>query len=528
VRAFLAFAALLSFLRLPGSAAASAPASLSALDVIALEIGFTTIMARYYKPVDPALLLSGAHSGIVGYLRRRGVAKPAIPLASPHSDRFGAENAIARDVALAIARYPSRVRTPDLVNATLAGELAVLHDPYSVLFAPVAYKQFVGFLDGKPQAGIGAELDVDPQTRSVRVVDVFDGSPAAAADLAPGDTIVAIDGKPPGATPALVGTALRGAPGTTVRLETTRDGAPRPPLTLTRRTIVAPDATGRLLTGGIGYVRLRSFGAQSARELDAVLSGLRSKAARAYVLDLRANGGGYRDDAIAVASHFVRGTVVTIAERTGNPAIFTAKTSTPLIEAPLAVLVDGNTASAAEIVAGAIQDDHAGTLVGTKTFGKGVVQETFPLPDGGAIKLTTARYRTPGGRDIEGTGITPDLVVPEPADAHPGEPGADPQLDRALALPELRYGAPTPSTLPAGGSSRASSSRVGAASGTASADESVSASANGGSSSSGRCSTSITLWSSNAVAARTSQPCAPSSARVGSTSARAASPAVTV
>jgi carboxyl-terminal processing protease len=528
VRAFLAFAALLSFLRLPGTAAASPPASLSALDVIALEIGFTTIMARYYKPVDPALLLSGARSGIVGYLRHRGVANPAIPPASPHSDRFGAENAIARDVALAIARYPSRVRTTDLVNATLAGELAVLHDPYSVLFEPVAYRQFVAFLDGKPLAGIGAELDVDPQGGAVRIVDVFDGSPAAAAGLAPGDTIVSIDGKPPGSTPVEVGAALRGAAGTTVLLETVRDGAARAPVALVRRAIVPPDVTGRLLPGGIAYVRLRSFGAQSARELDAVLNGLRTKAAHAYVLDLRANGGGYRDDAIAVASHFVRGTVVTIAERTGAPAVFAAKTSTPLIDGPLAVLVDGNTASAAEIVAGAVQDDHAGTLIGTKTFGKGVVQETFPLPDGGAIKLTTARYRTPSGRDIEGTGITPDIIVAEPADAHPGEPGRDPQLDRALALPELRYSVPIPSTSPGGGNSRSNVSRVGAASGTASADERVSASANGSSSSSGRCSTSMTVPSCSAVAARTSQPCAPSSARVGSTSARAASPAATV
>jgi len=453
VRALLAFAALIALLRLP--AAAAPPASLSVLDVIALEIGFTTILARYYKPVDPALLLSGARRGIVAYLRGRGVANPAIPLASARSDRYGSENAIARDVALAIARYPQRVRTGELIDATLAGELAVLHDPYSVLFEPVAFRQFVRFLDGTAQAGIGAELDVDPQTHRVRVVDVFEGSPAATSGLEPGDAIVAIDGKPPGDSPALVGTALHGAAGTTVVLDTTRDGAARPLLRLVRRAIVAPDVTGRLLPGGIGYVRLRSFGAQSARELDAVLRRLRAEAARAFVLDLRANGGGYRDDAIAVASHFVRGTVVTTAERTGSPAIFTAKTSTPLIDAPLAVLVDGNTASAAEIVAGAIQDDHAGTLVGTKTFGKGLVQETFPLPDGGAIKLTTARYRTPGGRDIEGTGITPDVVVAEPADAHPGEVGADPQLDRALALPELRYGAPTPPISPAGASSSA-------------------------------------------------------------------------
>jgi carboxyl-terminal processing protease len=213
-----------------------------------------------------------------------------------------------------------------------------------------------------------------------------------------------------------------------------RDGTAREPLAIVRRVVSAPDATGRVVADGIGYVRLRSFGAQSAQQLDAVLTKLRTANVRAYVLDLRANGGGYRDAAIAVASHFVRGTVVTIQERTGKPAPFTAKAETTPIGAPLAVLVDGDSASAAEIVAGAVQDDKTGTLVGTRTFGKGLVQETFALPDGGAIKLTTARYLTPAGRDIDKVGITPDVVVAQPADAHPGQLGRDAQLDRALAL----------------------------------------------------------------------------------------------
>jgi carboxyl-terminal processing protease len=106
------------------------------------------------------------------------------------------------------------------------------------------------------------------------------------------------------------------------------------------------------------------------------------------------------------------------------------------LDAPLVVLVDGDTASAAEIVAGAIQDDKVGTLVGTRTFGKGLVQETFALPDGGAIKMTTARYLTPAGRDIDKVGIAPDVVIEQSSDAHPGEPGRDAQLDRALAVLE--------------------------------------------------------------------------------------------
>jgi carboxyl-terminal processing protease len=467
---------------------AASPASLSALDVIALEIAYTTVMARYYEPVDPASLLAGARSGIVGYLRGRGVTQPAIPPAIPHADRFAAENAIARDVALAIARYPTRVRTGALVNAAIAGELGALHDPYSVLFEPVAYKKFVGFLDGAPLGGIGAELDIDPQSHIVRIVDVFDGSPAAAAGLTAGDVIATIDGRVPGTTTSAVAGALRGPAGSVVELWIARVGVTAPIVVrIVRRAIVAPDVTGRLLPGGIGYVRLRSFGANSAHQLDAVLHSLADRSATVYVLDLRANGGGYRDDAVAVASHFVRGTVVTTAERTGAPETFAAKTTTPLLAAPLAVLVDGDTASASEIVAGAIQDAKTGTLIGSTTFGKGLVQETFPLPDGGAIKLTVARYRTPAGRDIEGVGITPDIVVAEPADARPGVPGCDPQLDRAIALLSAPYGgAPTASPAIDGGSARSNSSSDGGTSGSASADDKLAASASGCSSSSVR------------------------------------------
>lgn len=422
-------------LLIPVPARGAAPrASLSALDLIALEIGYTTVMARYYRPVDPLVLVDGARRGIVAYLRKQGVANPALPALPPHTDRYAAENAIARDVALAVARYPSRVQTAALVNATLDGELAALHDPYTVLFRAAAYKKFVAFLDGTANAGIGAELDVDPQTHAVRVVDVFPGSPAEAAGVRRGDTIASIDGGAPAGSPSDVLAALRGKAGTAVRLVLVRDGVQRDPLSIVRQTIVAPDVTGYALPGGIGYVRLRSFGARSAQQLDGVLATLHAPDVHAYVLDLRANGGGYRDDAVAIASHFVRGTVVTTQERTGAPSVFTAKSATPLLHAPLAVLIDADTASASEIVAGAIQDNRAGTLVGAKTFGKGLVQETFALPDGGAIKMTTARYRTPAGRDIEGVGITPDVVVPEPAGAHPGEPGHDPQLDRALAL----------------------------------------------------------------------------------------------
>lgn len=407
-------------------------AVLSSYDVIALEIAYTTIMARYYKPVEPAALMDGARNGLVAYLKGRGIAHPVLPADAPHADRWTAENAIDRDVALAIARYATRVRSQDAVARTIAGELAVLHDPYSVLFDPSAYKKFVGFLDSKATAGIGAELDVDPQTHAVRVVDVFPGSPAEAAGLMRGDVITAIDGRAPDArVPGAVAVQLRGAAGTTVRIAYSRDGEPHAPLAVVRKPISAPDVLARMLPGNVAYIRIRSFGARSPQQFDAALA--RAAGAKAYVIDLRADGGGYRDAAIAIASHFVDGTVVTTQERGAAVQTFAAK-PVAKIHAPLAVLVDANTASASEIVAGAIQDARAGTLVGEKTFGKGLVQETFPLPSGAAIKLTTASYRTPAGRDIEGTGLQPDVVVAEPSDAAFGVPGRDAQLDRALSL----------------------------------------------------------------------------------------------
>lgn len=434
----LAFAALTPLL--PGAAPARpvpATASLGALDVIALEICYTTVMARYYKPVEPRDLLAGARDGIAAYLASRGIPRPAFPAVPANVDRYRAESDIDRDVALTVARYGTRIRTADLVAKTIAGELAVLHDPYTLLFPPAAFKKFVGFLDGKATAGIGAELDVDPQTHAVRVVDVFPQSPAEDAGLLPGDAITSIDGRPPPATTAAaVATALHGQPGTTVRIGFTRGDRAHEPVAIVRKIVSAPDVTGRVVHGTIGYIRIRTFGAQSPQQLDAVIAKLRAANVRAYALDLRANGGGYRDAAVAIGGRFVKGTIVTTQERTGKPAAFAAKAGVTQLDAPLVVLVDGDTASAAEIVAGAIQDDKVGTLVGTRTFGKGLVQETFALPDGGAIKMTTARYLTPAGRDIDKVGIAPDVVIEQSSDAHPGEPGRDAQLDRALAVLE--------------------------------------------------------------------------------------------
>lgn len=195
-----------------------------------------------------------------------------------------------------------------------------------------------------------------------------------------------------------------------------------------------PTVYPRLLRGSVGYVKLTIFGDHTPEELRAALTALDTQGARSYILDLRDNGGGYRDAAVKVASTFIaRGPIVTVEEQHGERTTFSADGSA-LPAKPLVVLVNENTASASEIVTAAIQDDRRGTILGSKTFGKGVVQSVFPLPDGSAMKVTTGRYLTALGRDINHVGVVPDVAVAEPSGARAGDPENDPQLDRALAL----------------------------------------------------------------------------------------------
>jgi carboxyl-terminal processing protease len=225
-------------------------------------------------------------------------------------------------------------------------------------------------------------------------------------------------------------------------------------LTIVRAAVSDPEVTTARF-GDVAYLALSRFGDRASEELRGALADFARDGVRGVVLDLRANGGGYGDEATAVASAFLPpGPVFTTRERGVAPAV-SASSGRPLWRGPLAVLVDGDTASAAEIVAGAIQDDAAGTLVGARTFGKGVVQSVFPLPDGSAVKLTTARYTTPKGRDIDRRGIVPDIAVPEPPGSVVGDPAQDPQLARALAVlqaelmpsPAPEATEPTPATV---------------------------------------------------------------------------------
>jgi carboxyl-terminal processing protease len=421
--------------RPPSAPPPPATTDLSPLDLIELQIGYTTLLATYYLPVSPRTLAGGARTGVASYLLSRGIDNAALPYVPERLDRGSGGDFIDSTVVGIVLRYGKRVSPDAVVQAALAGEAASVRDPYTLLFHPPQFKKFNAYLDGESFGGIGAVLMLEAGGARARVESVIAGAPAERAGLKAADEIVAVDGKPLGDGGGAVLAALRGRIGTVVRLSIVRAGVPlAAPVAVTRARVTPPLVVARLLEEGIGYVQLMRFGDDAAAQLLTALATLERQGARGLVLDLRGNGGGYGDEAKKVASAFVgSGPIFTTRERGGASTVERADGKVAF-GGKLVVLVDGDTASAAEIVAGALQDDGLATLVGTKTFGKGVVQSVFPLPDGAALKVTTARYFTPKGRNIDGIGLLPDVLVAEPAAAEHGNPASDPQLARALQL----------------------------------------------------------------------------------------------
>jgi len=409
-----------------------ANASISTYDLLELQIAYTTLLAVYYKPIEPRTLVAGARRAIGAEIAARGVRDLVLPTVPATIDRGRGSDLIDTFVLQSLAKAGTRLDGHRLVTAAVAGELASLHDPYTVAFVPQQFKKFNAYLGNASFGGVGAIVTFDAANASARVERALPDGPGFAVGLRDNDAIEAIDGR----SVAQIGAAhlrdaLRGRIGTTVRL-VVRRGDELLALAIVRATVRDPEVRSALL-GETGYLALSRFGDRAGRELAAAVAALRGRGARSFVLDLRGNGGGYGDEATAVGAIFMNGPIFITRDRTGVPKIARATMTTPFPER-LAVLVDGDTASAAEIVAGALQDAGRATIVGEKTFGKGLVQSVFPLPDGSALKITTARYTTPKGRDIDRVGIVPDVSVASVAGALRGDPATDAPLARAIAL----------------------------------------------------------------------------------------------
>ena len=306
------------------------------------------------------------------------------------------------------------------------GMMAGLGDVYTNYYTPEEYASFMESSNGS-YSGIGAMLSQDYNTGIITVVKVFEGSPAAEAGVKPDDILYKVKGEEvTGMDLNLVVSDLKGEEGTDVEASFMR-GTDVLDLTLTRRSIEVPTVEYRLITDKIGYISISEFDDVTDDQFIAALDDLNSQGMENLIIDLRDNGGGLVDVTCDILDQLLpEGLIVYTEDKDGNREEETSDAE-HYFPGKMAVLVNGNSASASEIFAGAIKDYGVGTLIGTQTFGKGIVQSLFPLSDGSAIKVTVSRYYTPAGNNIHEVGITPDIILEKDTESE-----EDNQLQKAI------------------------------------------------------------------------------------------------
>jgi carboxyl-terminal processing protease len=328
--------------------------------------------------------------------------------------------------------YVGTVNDQDLFYSSVKGMVNGLGDPYTVFMNPTEAKRFDEDVTGE-FSGIGIEIGIKEEV--LTVIAPLDGTPAQKSGLKSGDIIVKIDGKDSsGMSINDAVSKIRGTKDTTVKLTILPKGSSEfKELEIKRDTITIKSVKYEVKNGNIGYVRITQFSQDTPEAVKVALNDLKSKNITGIILDLRSNPGGYLDGAQQIASQFISsGVVVSEQEKSGQKKdLYT--TSDPIFPStPMVVLVDGGSASASEIVAGAIQDRGRAKLIGEKTFGKGSVQNVENLPGGAMLKVTIAKWLTPSGRQINGEGIKPDIEVKmSAADLSAGK---DSQLDKAIEI----------------------------------------------------------------------------------------------
>jgi carboxyl-terminal processing protease len=365
------------------------------------------------------LWLGGHPQDLPGFLRSAFVEDRQTRVVDEAIDRIASD-------------YYRPISTSKLANASIAGVVTSLGDRFSHYLTPAEYHEF-----NTPPHFTGIGVAVGPQHRGLQIAHVFNSSPAARAGLKPGDLILRVNGrKLQGLSPDSATALIKGLPGTDVELEIearARSRTGRPvvrKVRITRATISEPVVASLSRTVGhvkLGVVALATFSSGAHGEVREAVEHALHTGARGIVLDLRSNGGGLVEEAQLVASIFVaNGTIVSTRGRSQPSTTLPATGDAIAGSIPVVVLVDGSTASAAEIVAAALQDHHRATIVGTHTFGKGVFQEQEPLSNGGALEITVGEYFTPAGRNLggggvkQGAGIIPEIRVPSGVDTQRG------------------------------------------------------------------------------------------------------------
>jgi carboxyl-terminal processing protease len=357
------------------------------------------------------------------------------PAAEPASERVSLEE-VRRFVSVFRAvqqAYVDSVDDQQLMQSAIRGLLTDL-DPHSAYLDARATQSMNETATGA-YGGLGLEILQRPD-RSLVVIAPMDDTPAARAGIRPGDIIIELDGAPISADSVDAAVeAMRGEPGTSIVLTVVREGESEPlKLSLTREIIRVASARGEALDTQFAYIRIAAFQADTAGEVQRKLEALKAAGGglKGLVLDLRRNPGGLLNAGIEVADLFLdEGVIVSTRGRVPRAsAEYAAKRGDLLDGAPIVVLIDSGSASAAEVVAGALRDHRRALIMGSTSFGKGSVQTVLPLDNGDSIKLTTARYYTPNGTSIQATGIVPDIELPENAELRVGA-RTSPQLREA-------------------------------------------------------------------------------------------------
>ncbi len=380
--------------------------------------------------VGAALVGAGATYAVMRPAAPASLAAPFLPAGLVRNEDFQRFLQIYEDIRLDTI-WPN---TPNqLLTGAINGMVGTLHDQFSDYLSPSAMQALNQEL-GASFGGIGVVMDVNRQGQFV-IIDVLSGGPARRAGVHANDVIVGVNGKSVrGESADQVAAEIRGRAGTPVTI-TLQRGSQTFSVTIRRAQINVPTVFTEMLPHHVGYMNISEFGYHTGPQVLSAYKKLRAEGARGILLDLRNNPGGDLAQCQIAAGAFVPPGPLVRLEYKNASLDETLDSPGPGTRLPVVVMVNGDTASAAEILSAAIQQRGVGILVGTRTFGKGIVQEIEPLAGGAYLKLTVAKYLTPNGDYIEHKGLTPNIIVPEPADISPSDVlSQDPQLARGYAI----------------------------------------------------------------------------------------------
>jgi carboxyl-terminal processing protease len=404
-----------------------------------VDLALQKLETNYYRPIDPQTPIAGERKALIGILQH---AVPDATLPQETATGTQSDDAVLAEKLLADAkdRYAKRLGPSgdsELTQAALRGIMSSVKDPYTEYMSPHEAQSLEELLSGGDFGGIG--VYIDEAKDGLITIYPIEGTPAARAGMKPQEVLDSVDGHAIKGVPlSSVEGLIRGPAGTKVLLDAHEPAHAGTPATaehsysIVRDVIHVPTVLAKK-EGDIEYIRLADFGTTSADEVHRALLQGKTNGAKGYILDLRDNGGGLLRAAVDISSFIIpQGTIVSTIDRAGNRDVESANGDAIPNLGPIVVLVNKYTASASEITSGALQDYRAATIIGTKTFGKGVVQNVYRMPDQGSLKITTARYVTPLGRDIQHRGITPDVVIEQDPLIWPGSTN-DKQLEAAKA-----------------------------------------------------------------------------------------------